>query len=117
MDRYSTKDGVTLNDETRSQLLQMHSGPAKKFYINGDAAISRKAFRGRPWSTEPITKSPVEVDRPMRFDPDAVLRVIRVAVEIDFATSPISFRHAHGRGLLIERTLGSDVPDGECRDD
>ena len=49
--------------------------------------------------------------RLMRFDREAFLKMIRVADEIDFAVLPVCFRHAHGRGLLIERTATTDSPD------
>ena len=118
IDRFWAFDNASaVDDETRSQLLKSHTGPAKDIYINGDAAISRISSDGKSWTSETLSKLPMDVQRPMRFDITAFRSVIRVADEIDFSTSPVSFRHANGRGLLIERTLGSDVPDGECSDE
>lgn len=50
----------------------------------------------------------------IRFDRKAFLAMLKVATEIDFAASPLCFRHAHGRGMLVRRTVGRDVPTFGC---
>ena len=70
------------------------------------------AYRGQrciPFATN--------TSRVMRFDRKAFLDMIRVADEIDFSVSPVCFRHAHGRGLLVERTATMVQPNMDLSDE
>lgn len=78
-----------------------------------DIIIDKTQVAGRPpiKGSEDLYPFPTNAHRLMRFDREAFLNMIRVADEIDFSVSPVCFRHAHGRGLLIERTVTTDHPD------
>jgi len=110
--------GVEIADERRKGLLRMHRGgaakknfwPDKDIFINGQAIVSRASSVETTWTLENTDPFPTNATRIVRFDRKAFLDMIRVADEIDFSTSPVCFRHAHGRGVLVERTLGSDIP-------
>ena len=113
-------DRITLTGDTRKELRRMHNGGKlnNDICMDGRFAISRMSGDGRTWTSEKVTPFECNADRVMRFD-DRVMRfdrkafigMIKVAQEINFATNPVCFRHEHGRGMLIERTLGTDVPD------
>lgn len=60
---------------------------------------------------------PTNATRVMRFDRKAFLDMIRVADEIDFSVSPVCFRHARGRGLLVERTATTVRPKMDLSDE
>lgn len=104
--------GVEVTNARRRDLRRMHGGAklAKDIYLNDQEIVSRMSGDGKTWTSETSTPFLSNADRTMRFDRKAFLDMIRVADEINFSTSPICFRHAHGRGVLVERTLGSDIP-------
>ena len=62
-------------------------------------------------SFEHVDQFSTNSERPMRFDRTAFRLMMKVAECVDFSVSPVCFRHANGRGLIVERTLGSDVPE------
>lgn len=72
---------------------------------------------GKNWTLQSCDAFPNNATRIMRFDRQAFLNTIRVADGIDFTVSPVCFRHAHGRGLLIERTSTLDNPNFDLSDD
>ncbi len=109
--------GVALDDQTRSKLCRSLS-PAKlhqDVFVSPRYVVSR--MKSLPhvdgWTSEHVDDFENNSVRPMRFDRKAFVQMIKVAKEIDFTCSPVCFRHGNGRGLLIERTLGSDAPDLE----
>lgn len=114
-------DRYELTDEMRKDILRMHRGgaakknfwPDKDIFVNGEAMASRASSAKNTWTSQTTTSFENNAQRIMRFDRHAFLAMIRVAREINFATSPVCFLHEHGRGMLIERTLGSDLPDFE----
>lgn len=105
--------GTEITDESRSHLRKLidHKKLATDIFIDGQWVVSRMSSDGRNWTLESSDPFPTNATRIMRFDRQAFLNMIRVADEIDFSISPVCFRHAHGRGLLIERTATSDTPD------
>lgn len=108
-------DCVVLTDDARKNLRQMLCGSkkAKDIFLNDQAVLSRMSSDGKTWTSETITPFESGAERMMRFDRSAFLAMIKVAHEVSFLSSPVCFRHEHGRGMLIERTLGSDLPDFE----
>ena len=70
---------------------------------------------GKDWTSIGHFQFASEAARPMRVDRKAFAAMVKIATEFSFESSPICFRHDYGRGMLVERTLGSDVPefDGE----
>lgn len=114
-------DGIVVQDETRKTLRRSLSASKlhRDVYVTSGCVASRmKNLKGSNDDTY------VHIDdfennafRTMRFDRQAFLGMIRVASEIDFTCSPVCFRHQNGRGLLVEKTLGSDIPDLEFSDD
>jgi len=111
--------GVAVTDDMRRHLRKLidHKKLARDIFINGQSVASRMSTDGKSWTLENSDPLPTNATRVMRFDRKAFLNMIRVADEIDFSVSPVCFRHAHGRGLLIERTATSDTPDFEVSDD
>lgn len=91
----------------------------KDVYLTPRGLISRMRSHkdADGYTSEHLNDSVANAARMMRFDRQAFLNMILVATEIDFNSSPVCFRHENGRGLLIERTLGSDTPDVEVWDD
>lgn len=100
---------------TRRGIRRMHGGAklAKDIYLNEQEIVSRMSSDGETWTSETSTPFLNNADRVMRFDRKAFLGMIKIAEEINFATSPVCFRHEHRRGMLIEQTLGTDLPDFE----
>ena len=111
--------GVTIDEETQKNFHRTHGGSqlANDVFLNGEEVASRMSSDRKTWTMQQNTPFLANADRPMRFERKAFIHMLRVADEIDFSTSPVCFRHAHGRGMLVERTLGSDVPDFEQFDD
>lgn len=111
--------GIELIDETRRYIRKLINDKklAPDIFIDGQAIASRASSNGKNWTLESSDPFPTNATRIMRFDRKAFLDMIRVADEIDFTASPVCFRHAHGRGLLIERTATSDTPDFGAFDD
>lgn len=112
--------GVALDDETRTAVMQMHGGTnlANDIFVNGRGVVSRMSSdrERKVWTSQTHSSCASNAERTMRFERKAFLDMIRVADEIDFSVSPVCFRHPHGRGMLIERTLGSDTPEFEVSD-
>ena len=106
-------DCVVLTDDARKNLRRMHSGSKadKDIYLNDQSVLSRMNSDGTSWTSETVTPFESGAERMMRFDRKAFLAMIKVAHEVSFSSSPVCFRHEHGRGMLIERTLGGDLPD------
>ncbi|MGX9350705.1 hypothetical protein ACS3QZ_05855 [Shimia sp. W99] len=104
--------GVEITNAARREIRRRHGGAklAEDTYLNEQEIVSRMSRDGKTWTLETSPPFLSNADRVMRFDRKAFLDMIRVADEIDFSTSPVCFRHAHGRGVLVERTLGSDIP-------
>jgi hypothetical protein len=105
--------GTEITDDTRRDLRKLidHKKLATDIFINGQSIASRMSSYGKSWTLENSDPFPTNATRIMRFDRQAFLNMIRVADEIDFSVSPVCFRHAHGKGLLIERTATLDTPD------
>lgn len=111
--------GVAVTDDMRRNLRKLidHKKLATDIFINGQSVASRMSSDGKNWTLENSDPFPTNATRVMRFERKAFLNMIRVADVIDFSVSPVCFRHAHGRGLLIERTATSDTPAFEVSDD
>ncbi|MCE8526867.1 hypothetical protein KBY23_16435 [Ruegeria pomeroyi] len=105
--------GTEVTDEIRRSLRKKigEKRLAPDIFLNGESLASRMSSNGKNWTFESSDPFPTNAGRTMRFDRQAFLKMIRVADEIDFSTSPVCFRHAHGRGMLVERTATSDTPD------
>ncbi|SLN66771.1 hypothetical protein PEL8287_03706 [Roseovarius litorisediminis] len=105
--------GVEVTNTTRRDLRRMHGDKklAADLFINGQSAVSRMSSNGKTWTHESTAPFLNNATRIMRFDRHAFLGMIRIADEIDFSISPVCFRHAHGKGLLIERTATLDTPE------
>lgn len=120
---WNFQTGVSLDEESRKTLRRMHGGSKllSDLFLNPTATVSRgdgiNRKRHDVADVENLSPFPNNASRPMRFDRRAFLDMIKIATEIDFKSSPVCFRHEHGRGMLIERTLGLDVPDFEIADD
>lgn len=101
-------EGTPITDDARRALRKRFGGKemAPDIFIDGQQIAGRFGENG----AEDLFPFPANVARLMRFDREAFLKMIRVADEIDFSVSPVCFRHAHGRGLLIERTATTDHP-------
>ena len=108
-------DSVEISDTARREIRRMHGGAklAKDIFLNEQEIVSRMSSDGKTWTLETSTPFLNNTDRVMRFDRKAFLGMIKIADEINFATSPVCFRHEHERGMLIEQTLGADLPDFE----
>ncbi|SMO77369.1 hypothetical protein [Ruegeria faecimaris] len=108
-------DSVAITDAVKREIRRMHGGPkmAKDIFLNERAILSRMSSDGETWTSVFTTPFENNADRVMRFDRQAFLGMIKIASEINFATSPVCFRHQHGRGMLVELTTGSDLPDFE----
>lgn len=104
--------GVKVTTAMRRDLRKMHGGTklAEDIYLNDQEIVSRMSSDGKTWTSETTTPFLSNANRAMRFDRSPFLNMVQVADEIDFSTSPVCFRHAHGRGVLVKRTLGSDIP-------
>lgn len=102
-------DGTLITDDTRRTLRKRFGGKemAPDIFIDGQQIAGRYGENG----AEDLYPFPTNAPRLMRFDREAFLNMIRLADEIDFSMSPVCFCHAHGRGLLIERTATTDHPD------
>ncbi|MBV1897707.1 MAG: hypothetical protein KUG70_14695 [Rhodobacteraceae bacterium] len=115
--------GIALDEESRKTLRRMHGGSKllSDLFLNPTATVSRgdgiNRKRHDVAEVENLSPFPNNASRPMRFDRRAFLDMIKIATEIDFKSSPVCFRHEQGRGMLIERTLGLDVPDFDLADD
>lgn len=105
--------GTEITEETRRYVRKLitHKKLAADIFIDGQEVASRMSSDGSSWTFESTDPFPTNATRIMRFDRVAFLNMIRVADEIDFTASPVCFRHAHGRGLLIERSATLDNPD------
>lgn len=106
--------GTEITDETRRKLRKKIGATrlAPDIFINGESLASRMSSdKGKSWTFESSDDFPSNAGRTMRFDRRAFLNMIRVADEIDFSASPVCFRHAHGRGMLVERAATLDSPD------
>lgn len=89
----------------------------KDVYISPRGVIARIFDRKtKRFTSDYLVDFDTNATRAMRFDRRAFAQMVKVATQIDFQCSPVCFHHAGGRGLLIERTLGSDVPDLEVWD-
>lgn len=101
-------EGTPITDDARRALRKRFGGKemAPDIFIDGQQIAGRFGENG----AEDLFPFPANAARLMRFDREAFLKMIRVADEIDFSVSPVCFRHAHGRGLLIERTATTDHP-------
>lgn len=118
---WRSNDGLVVHEKTRKTLRRSLSASKlhRDVYVSSGCVVSRmKNLKGSNDDTY------VHIDdfennafRTMRFDRQAFLSMIKVASEIDFTCSPVCFRHENGRGLLVEKTLGSDIPDLEFSDD
>lgn len=100
--------GTAIDDETRTSLRRMFhgAGNGRDVFLDGQAVLSRNPSR----TIETEATFTANTERLIRFDRKPFLAMLKVATEIDFAASPLCFRHAHGRGMLVRRTLGRDVP-------
>jgi|GEM_PF-2528471 len=116
---WSFNEGTKITAETRRYLRKLinHKKLAADIFINGQSIASRMSSNGNNWTLESTDPFPTNATRIMRFDRQAFLNMIGVADEVDFSVSPVCFRHAHGRGLLIERTSTLDNPDFGSLDD
>lgn len=105
--------GTKITEETRRYVKKLitYKKLAADIFIDGRVVASRMSSDGDSWTFESTDPFPTNATRIMRFDRIAFLNMIRVADEIDFTASPVCFRHAHGRGLLIERAATLDNPD------
>ena len=113
-------NGEAVSEETRKRLRRWLSASKlhRDVYVASGCVISRmKNLKGSNEDTlVGIDDFENNATRTMRFDRHAFVSMIKVATEIDFDSSPICFLHDNGRGLLVEKTLGSDVPDYEVSD-
>ncbi len=99
--------GTAIDDETRKSLRRMfHGGNGRDVFLDGQAVLSRNTSR----TVESAVNFPANTEGLVRFDRKPFLAMLKVATEIDFAVSPLCFRHAHGRGMLVRRTVGRDAP-------
>jgi hypothetical protein len=101
-------EGTVIDDCARKGLKRCldGGGEGRDLYLDGHAVLTRNATRRA--ETEVGFSS--NAKGLLRLDRKAFLAMIKVATEIDFTTSPVCFRHAHGRGMLVRRTIGHDVP-------
>lgn len=100
--------GTAIDDETRKSLRRMFhgGGTGRDVFLDGQAVLSRNPTR----TVETEATFPANTEGLIRFDRKPFLAMLKVATEIDFAASPLCFRHAHGRGMVVRRTIGRDVP-------
>jgi len=108
-------DSVAITDAVKREIRRVHGGSklAKDIFLNEQAILSRMSSDGETWTSDSTTPFENNAHRVMRFDRGAFLGMIKIATEINFATSPVCFRHEHGRGMLVELTTGSHLPDFE----
>jgi hypothetical protein len=107
------KNGTGVDKETQRSIRRSQSWVK----LWNDVYVATGCVYSRGQTLEQLDDFPNNATRLMRFERKAFAQMIKVATAIDFTTSPVCFRHSKGRGLLIERTLGSDVPDFEFSDD
>lgn len=107
LERYwDFKSGVGLEDDVRKRIRSMHDARHmhNDLLVNPSTTISRyKEDNG-----ENYVDFENNATRPMRFERRAFLDMIKIATEIDFTCSPVCFLHEHGRGMIVERTLGTN---------
>ena len=107
--------GTVITDGTRREL-RKHFGEKLNLpdiFIDGQTVAGWfGAYRGQH-----CIPLPTNASRVMRFNRKAFLDMIRVADEIDFSVSPVCFRHARGRGLLVERTATMVQPTMDLSDE
>ena len=110
---WNFEHGIKIGDETRKILRGNHGGakPVDDAFVNGEFFHTHLQDKEGKLSSERVTLFECNAGRLMRFDRTAFLDMMKVANEIDFSTSPVCFKHPNGRGLLVERTLGSFIPD------
>lgn len=109
------EQGIEITDGTRREL-RRHFG--EKLNLP-DIFIDRQTVAGwfGAYRGQHCIPLPTNATRVMRFDRKAFLDMIRVADEIDFSVSPVCFRHARGRGLLVERTATMVQPTMDLSDE
>ncbi|MEP1768208.1 MAG: hypothetical protein ABJJ53_16400 [Sulfitobacter sp.] len=122
VDKYwSFDDGKPVDDTARKTLRRALSAPKlhKDVYLTRKGLISRmRALKDVDgYTSEHLEPFETNATRMMRFELQAFARMIKVATQIDFQSSPVCFLHEGGRGLLVERSLGSDTPDVEVWND
>lgn len=114
-------NGKVVGEETRKRLRRWLSASKlhRDIYVASGCVVSRmKNLKGSNEDTlVDINDFENNATRTMCFDRHAFVSMIKVATEIDFNSSPICFLHDNGRGLLVEKTLGTDIPDYEVSDD
>ena len=106
---WNFKSGVKLTAKTRRDIRQVHGHRESRddIFVTPEGIGSY----GKNRSSERTSPFESNVTRPMRFQRDAFLKMIKFADEIDFGTSPVCFRNEHVRGMLVEHTLGNSVPE------
>ena len=107
--------GTVITDGTRREL-RKHFGEKlilPDIFIDGQAVAGWLGANGSQHCFPFLTNA----TRVMRFDRKAFLDMIHVADEIDFSVSPVCFRHARGRGLLVERTATMVQPEMDLSDE
>ena len=100
--------GTPIDDETRKSLRRSFDerGSGGDVFFDGETTICRNGAR----TSETLRPFTANTEGLIRFDRKPFLAMLKVATEIDFEASPLCFRHAHGRGMLVRRTVGRDVP-------
>lgn len=99
--------GTSIDDETRKSLQSaLDVRGSGDVFFDGATALCRSGTR----TSETLLPYAANTEGLIRFDRKPFLAMLKVATEIDFAASPLCFRHAHGRGMLVRRAIGHDVP-------
>lgn len=114
------QSGNPIDDEAREEFRRTFRTTKlhKDVYVFPRGMIARiYSDKAKSFSSEHLVDFETNATRLMRFERRAFAQMMKIASQIDFQCSPVCFRHAGGRGLLVERTLGSDVPDLEVWDD
>lgn len=114
------QNGKPVSDEARRDFRRTFSTSKlhEDVYMSPRGVIARIFDKkSNRCTSEHLVDFDSNASRLMRFERQAFAHMVKVATEIDFQCSPVCFHHAGGRGLLVERTLGTDVPDVEVWDD
>lgn len=111
LDKYwrNFSNGVTLTDEERTDIRKRAHG-TQAVFLRPEGMLACSSRDGEDWTYIAGRKFATGLKGSKRVHSKAFSAMMQIADEIAFDTNPICFRHAHGRGILVENTLGSNVP-------
>lgn len=112
LDKYwrEFSNGLKPTDDERTDIRSRVHG-SQAVFLQSEGMLACSSRDGRDWTSIAEKEFATGLKGTKRVDPKAFSAMMQIADEIKFDNSPICFRHANGRGILVEKTLGSNVPD------